>query len=101
MNGSHLDLINSINKITSNAQFDVICRHVHGHQDKHCVYEQLDWWGQRNVDMDLLAKSLMYARRKSKEKNTGIAISDHEIFGVIINRTNISGGFINTIHDTI
>ena len=51
--------------------------------------------------MDLLAKSLMYARRKQKIKKTGFSISDHEIFGVIINRIKITGGFINTIRDMI
>ena len=62
VNGSHLDMINPINKITTATNFEVIGRHVYGHQDENCVYEQLDWWGQRNVDMDLLAKSLMYDR---------------------------------------
>ena len=41
-------------------------RHVSGYQDDYCVYEQLNWWGQRNVDMDLLAKSMMYAKRTKK-----------------------------------
>ena len=71
VNGSHLDLINSINKITRNVQFTVIGRHVYGHQDKHCIYEKLDWWSQRNIYMNLLAKSLMYARRKQKIKIRG------------------------------
>ena len=88
-----LHLVEGIPQELANPQF--------GHQDKHCVYEQLDWWGQRNVDMDLLAKSLMFARRKKGIKNVGYGISSHELFGVIINRTKITGGFINAIHDTI
>ena len=68
VNGSHLDLINPINKICSKVKFNIVGRHVPGHQDEHCVYELLDWWGQRNVDMDILVKSLMFARRKSKKK---------------------------------
>ena len=45
VNGSHLDLINPINKICSKVKFNIIGRHVPGHQDEHCVYELLDWWG--------------------------------------------------------
>jgi hypothetical protein len=33
-----------------------ISRHVRGHQEDHVHYEDLDRWGQLNVDMDTLAK---------------------------------------------
>jgi hypothetical protein len=32
-------------------------RHVKGHQDDHTAVQQLDRWGQLNVEMDLLAKA--------------------------------------------
>ena len=100
-NSSYLDLINPINKINSTAQFQIVGRHVKGHQDKNCVYEHLDWWGQRNVDMDLIAKYLMFSRRKDGIKNKGYGISVHEIVGVVINGIKITGGYINAIHDII
>ena len=56
VNGSRLDLMNAINSITNNARFEVVGRHVSGHPDNYCVYEHIDWWGQRNVDMELLVK---------------------------------------------
>ena len=31
-------------------------RHVPSHQDWHTSYDKLDWWAQRNIDMDKRAK---------------------------------------------
>ena len=59
-NGSHLDLINAINNIRRKSIIKITGRHIPAHQDKYCIYENLDWWSQRNVDMDFLVKSLMY-----------------------------------------
>ena len=64
VSGSHLDLINSINIITRNDKTKIIGSHVSSHQDDYCFYGQLDWRGQRNVDMDLLSKLLMYDRHQ-------------------------------------
>ena len=66
MNGSHIDLVNAITNIVKKASFRVIGRHVYGHQDYYFVYEELDWWGKRNVDMAQLARSLMFEKRRLK-----------------------------------
>ena len=54
-NGSHLDLINTINNIRRKSIMMITENHIPAHQDKYCIYESLDWWSQRNVDVDLLA----------------------------------------------
>ena len=59
-NGSHFDLFNSINTIKRKVQINVTDRRVPGHQDDYCVYENLYWWVQLNVDMDQLVKSLIF-----------------------------------------
>ena len=84
MNGSHLDLINAINSITKNVKFEVVG--LSGNQDDYCMHKQLDWRGKHNVDMDLLAKSMMYEKRTKKIKNTNIGISAHTNVVVIINK---------------
>ena len=35
-------------------------RHVKGHQTKLVAYNQLDWWGQRNKDVDGMAKDFLF-----------------------------------------
>ena len=35
-------------------------RHVKGHQTKEIAYDQLDWWGQRNEDVDKMAKRFLF-----------------------------------------
>ena len=34
--------------------------YVKGHQTDHVRYDQLDWWGQRNEDVDASAKSFLH-----------------------------------------
>ena len=53
-------------------------RHVPDHQNDYCMYEYLNWWGQRNVDMDLLEKNLMYDRRTRTLLNTRISTGGGE-----------------------
>ena len=67
-NDSHLDLINAINNFRRKSIVKITGRHILADQDKYCIYENLVWWSQRNIDMDFLAKSLMYQRRKHKSK---------------------------------
>ena len=53
---SYLDLINPINEIKRLKVLNATGRHIRGHQDDYCIYENLDWLGQCNVDMDALVK---------------------------------------------
>ena len=43
----------------------------------------------------------MYDRQLKNIQNSYLSISDHEVFGVIMNRIKISGGCINKIHNII
>ena len=52
VNSSHLDMINAINHITRTSILTIKGRHISSHQADTCSYSQLDWWGQRNDDMD-------------------------------------------------
>ena len=76
--GSHLDFINAINHIRKHSIIKIKGRHIPAHQDDYCIYEKLDWWSQRNIDMDLLAKSLIYQRRKLKITNKAMS------FGIVL-----------------
>ena len=67
-NGSHLDMINAINHIRRTSVLKIKGRHIPAHQADSCVYEKLDWWAQRNDDMDWLAKSLMFEQRHLQRK---------------------------------
>ena len=69
---SHLDLINSIKIINRNENIEIIGRRITGHQDDYCMYEKLNWRGQRNVDMDILAKSQCMTCIKDKKNHIGI-----------------------------
>ena len=101
MNKSHIDMINSINNIIKAAKFKSIGQHVWGHQDDYCVYDDLDLWIQRKVDMDQLEKLLIFGKRKNKIKNKSMAMSKHEYFIVIIDKIKVTGDYINLIHDII
>ena len=65
---SHHDLINSINAIKVSEILHVTSRHVKAHQHDYCIYKNLNWLEQRNADMDTLAQSLMFDRRRQKIK---------------------------------
>ena len=62
-------MINLINNIVRSGKFKVTGRPVRIYQDDYCIYENVDLWEQRNVDMDLLAKSLMFEKRRNKSRN--------------------------------
>ena len=66
---AHLDTIYSINKIIRSNKIRITGLHVRVHQDYYFFYEEINWWEQRNVDMGLLAKSVMYEKRSTKFKN--------------------------------
>ena len=53
---AHFDLIGGIWKLRSEVKIDWKFHWVAGHQDDHVEYEDLDRWGQLNVQMDTLAK---------------------------------------------
>ena len=93
--------MNVINNIVKNARFKVIARHVYGYQDDLCMYGKLDWWGKRNVDIDHLAKSLMFEKRRLKLMNNKVALSKYENFAVAISTLKVTGDYVNSIHDII
>ena len=101
VNGFHLDLINSINNIKRSNKLKITGLHISTHQDDYCIYENLNWWEQRNVDMDTLSKTLMFDRRQRKIINNQYAISRGEGFAIIIDKQKVIGHYINTIHDKI
>lgn len=82
-------------------KFKVAGRNMRGYQDKYCIYESLDRWEQRNIDMDLLAKSLMFDKRKRVTRNKLISVAPVNEFTILINNKKISGNYVNAIHDTI
>ena len=92
---------NSIHNIIRRDISRIIGCHIQCHHGDYCVYYQLDWWGQRNVDMHLLAKSLMYTRRQQQHNNKLIGISKAEGFAVIVHKVKISGNYVKLIHDLI
>ena len=59
---SYLDMINAINHICRTSILKIRGRHIPSHQTDSCIYENIDWWGQRNDDMDWLAKSRMFEK---------------------------------------
>ena len=52
----HYDLVHSSRLLIQQSPVQWTHIHVAGHQDRHTHYNNLDKWGQRNVDMDKLAK---------------------------------------------
>ena len=44
-------------------------RHVKGHQTKEVDYNQLDWWGQRNEDVDAMAKEFLFSCTEDRIAN--------------------------------
>ena len=80
VNGSYLDLINAINHICRKNILTIPGRHITSHQADSCIFENLDWWGQRNDDMDWLAKSLMFEKRQTKNQNKMVSVSGGEGF---------------------
>jgi hypothetical protein len=55
----HFDYLQVIRKNFKASTFNWSGRHVSGHQDKWKTHDELDWWEQTNVCMDLRAKSKM------------------------------------------
>ena len=101
VNDSHLDMINAINRICRTSILKTRGRHIPSHQAETCMYENFDWWGHRNDDMDWLAKSLMFEKRQLRKKKSMLSVSDGKAFAIIINKVKVSGNCINTIHDMI
>ena len=99
--GSHLDMINAMNYIFRTSVLKIRGRHIPSHQTDSCIYENIDWWGQRNDDMDWITKSLMSEKRRLKNNNSQLSVSAGEGFAIIINKVKLSGNYINTIHDII
>jgi hypothetical protein len=50
------DLVHSCRLMLQTSNVQWASRHVTAHQDDHVSYDELDRWGQLNVDMDSLAK---------------------------------------------
>ena len=44
-------------------------RHVKGHQTYKVAYNQLDWWGQQNEDVDEMAKDFLYTCTEGSTAN--------------------------------
>ena len=101
VHGFHLDLINAINKIAEMCIARFNGRHVDAHQDYYVIYELLNLWGQRNIDMDLLSKSLIYRKRHIELKNKSLSVYQSEGFATIINNIQVSVNIVNLIHDLI
>ena len=54
---SHFDLLAETRELVEQSPVTWKTHYVKGHQDQHTTYNNLDRWGQLNVDMDALAKS--------------------------------------------
>ncbi|CAJ1957351.1 unnamed protein product [Cylindrotheca closterium] len=50
--GAQFDLASTIRALLRHLPLQVQRRHVKGHLDKHRPFSQLDWWEQRNVEVD-------------------------------------------------
>ena len=94
-------MINSIYHICRKSILKIRGRHIPSHQAESCIYENIEWWGQQNDDMDWLAKFLIFEKRRLKNKNSKFLDSASEGFAIIINEVKISGNYINNIHDMI
>jgi hypothetical protein len=55
-NQPQFDLVHSCRLLIHNSSVAWLSRHVRGHQDDHTSFDELDRWGQLNVEMDILAK---------------------------------------------
>ncbi|CAJ1965839.1 unnamed protein product [Cylindrotheca closterium] len=55
--GAQFDLASTIRALLRHLPLQVHRRHVKGHLDKHRPFSQLDWWEQRNVEVDFKAQS--------------------------------------------
>ena len=44
-------------------------QHFKGHQTKEVAYKQLDWWGQRNEDIDEMAKDFLFSCTEGRIAN--------------------------------
>ncbi|CAJ1960184.1 unnamed protein product [Cylindrotheca closterium] len=52
LSGAQFDLASTIRALLRHLPLQVHRRHVKGHLDKHRPFSQLDWWEQRNVEVD-------------------------------------------------
>ena len=58
--GAQFDLASTIRAVRRSLPVTLVSRHVKGHTDKLLPFSQLDWWEQRNVEVD--AKAQAYRR---------------------------------------
>ena len=82
-------MVNAINHTCYTSILKIQGRHIPSYQADTCTYTKLDWWRQRNDDMDWLAKSLMFEHRCLKNKNNHMSVSDDEGFAIIINKLEL------------
>ena len=50
------DILSAIHGLRSASSIKWTARHIKGHQDKHALWGQLDWWARRNVEVDATAQ---------------------------------------------
>ncbi|CAJ1934788.1 unnamed protein product, partial [Cylindrotheca closterium] len=74
--GAQFDLASTIRALLCHLPLQVYRRHVKGHLDKHRPFSQLDWWEQRNVEVDSKAQSY----RRLLESTGRLAASNPRFF---------------------
>ncbi|CAJ1941008.1 unnamed protein product [Cylindrotheca closterium] len=72
LSGAQFDLASTIRALLRHLPLQVHWRHVKGHLDKQRPFSQLDWWEQRNVEVDSKAQAyrrLLESTGKSAASN--------------------------------
>ena len=97
----HADIINPINRMIEDSPIKHKGVEIDGHKDDLLPLHRLTWWEQRNVEMNELAKTYMQYIRDNNLPYQFTSHSPSEGYSVYINKTKISGNFIQMCHDTI
>ena len=64
---AQFDLLSAIRGVRANMTVTWVTRHVKGHADEHKSWSRLDWWEQRNVEVDRAAQQ--YRKVLSRRTN--------------------------------
>ena len=99
--GIHLDLVNSLRTLKKISTYQIDGKKIIGHRDKAIPFHLLTWWEQRNVEMDILAKTYMQNHRKSYTADLSTARSPHEIWSVYIDGGKVTSDISRFIHDKV
>ncbi|CAJ1928941.1 unnamed protein product [Cylindrotheca closterium] len=90
LSGAQFDLASTIRALLCHLPLQVHRRHVKGRLDKHRPFSQLDWWEQRNVEVDSKAQSYRRLLETTGQSGASNPRFFHEPVALFIDRIKSS-----------